>query len=66
MATDLHRYSISLDDETFDKVENYRYDQRFPTRSSATLELIKLGLEALEKQQEEDPQEHKNLPRSTR
>lgn len=54
MATDLHRYSISLDDDTFDKVENFRYEERFPTRSSATLELIKLGLEALEKQQKED------------
>lgn len=49
MATDLHRYSISLDDETFEQIENYRYDNRFPTRSSATVELIKLGLEALEK-----------------
>ena len=54
MATDLHRYSISLDDETFDKVENYRYEERFPTRSSATLELIKLGLEALEEQKKEE------------
>lgn len=54
MATALHRYSISLDDDTFDKVENFRYEERFPTRSSATLELIKLGLEALEKQQKED------------
>lgn len=54
MATDLHRYSISLDDDTFEQIENYRYDNRFPTRSSATVELIKLGLEALEKQKEED------------
>lgn len=59
MATDLHRYSISLDDETFDKVENFRYEERFPTRSSATLELIKLGLEALEKQREEERKQQK-------
>ena len=59
MATDLHRYSISLDDDTFDKVENFRYEERFPTRSSATLELIKLGLEALEAQREEATENEK-------
>ncbi|MBQ8469654.1 MAG: hypothetical protein IJ547_03555 [Clostridia bacterium] len=59
MATDLHRYSISLDDDTFDKVENFRYEERFPTRSSATLELIKLGLEALEAQREKETENEK-------
>lgn len=59
MATDLHRYSISLDDEMFEQIENYRYDNRFPTRSSATVELIRLGLEELERREGQDPREAK-------
>lgn len=49
MATDRARYTVSLDDELFNKVEDFRFEHRYQTRSEATVELIRLGLEAVEK-----------------
>ncbi len=53
MATKRQRYMISVDDETFQAIENFRFENRFPTRSEATAELIKLGLEAVQKNRED-------------
>lgn len=49
MATDKHRYTVSVDDELFQQIEDFRFDHRFQTRSEATTELIRLGLEELKK-----------------
>lgn len=53
MATDKPRYSITLDDEMFKEIEDFRFEQRYPNRNQATIELIRLGLEAMKKRQEE-------------
>jgi len=42
-----------VDDELFQKIEDFRYEYRYQTRSQATVELIRLGLEALEKEEQE-------------
>lgn len=47
MATQRQRYMISVDDDLFERIEDFRYKNRFPTRSEATAELIRLGLESL-------------------
>lgn len=57
MATKRPRYTVSVDDEMFQKIENFRFERRFQTRSQATVELIRLGLEALEKQQKQESKE---------
>lgn len=59
MATDRPRYTVSVDDELFKKIEDYRFKNRFATRSEATVELLKLGLLALEEQlgQQKDQQQ---------
>lgn len=57
--TDRARYTVSLDSELFEKVENFRFDNRFQTRSQATVELIRLGLEAVEKEKEKKKGEGK-------
>ncbi len=54
MATSRARYTVSLDDEMFEKVEDFRFEHRFQTRSEATVELIRLGLEAVGKKKEEE------------
>lgn len=51
MATDKPRYTVSVDDELFKKIEDFRFENRFQTRSEATVELIRLGLKALQKEQ---------------
>ena len=52
MATDKPRYSITLDEELFKEVEVFRFERRYQTRNQATVELIRLGLAEIKKQQE--------------
>lgn len=54
MATNKPRYTVSVDNDMFQKIEDFRFEHRFQTRSEATVELIRLGLEFLEKKQQED------------
>jgi len=58
MATDRPRYTVSVDNELFQKIEDFRFENRFQTRSEATVELIRRGLEALER--ERNAEEEKN------
>ena len=50
MATDRPRYTVSVDAELFQQIEDFRFSHRYQTRSEATVELIRLGLSALEKE----------------
>ncbi len=50
MATDKPRYTVSVDKELFQKIEDFRFERRYQTRSEATVELIRLGLKSLENQ----------------
>lgn len=62
MATDKPRYTVSVDNELFQKIEDFRFERRFQTRSEATVELIRLGLEQLKKEEEEAEKAQKNKP----
>lgn len=53
MATKRPRYMISVDDEMFNAIEDFRFEHRFQTRSEATTALIRLGLEQLKKEESE-------------
>lgn len=59
MATDKPRYTVSVDNELFQRIEDFRFEHRFQTRSEATVELIRLGLEYLKNQQENENFEKK-------
>lgn len=62
MATNKPRYTVSVDDEMFNAIENFRFENRFQTRSEATVELIRLGLEQLKKEQAEAKKAQKKKP----
>lgn len=47
MATDKPRYTVSVDKELFQQIEDFRFEHRFQTRSEATVELIRLGLQKI-------------------
>lgn len=49
MATDQPRYTVSVDNALFRQIEDFRFERRYQTRSEATVELIRLGLEALKR-----------------
>ena len=59
MATNKPRYTVSVDDEMFNAIENFRFENRFQTRSEATVELIRLGLEQLKKEQAKEKRRKK-------
>lgn len=50
MSTDRPRYTVSVDQDLFRQIEDFRFSRRFQTRSEATVELIRLGLAALEQE----------------
>ena len=54
MATDRPRYTVSVTDEMLLKIDEFRLSHNYSTRSKATYELIRLGLEALKEQQYTD------------
>lgn len=47
MPTNKQRCMITVDDDLFKQIEDYRFDNRFYTRSDAILSLIKIGLEEI-------------------
>ena len=55
MATAKPRYTVSVTNEMFEAIEDFRFKNRYQTRSEATAALIKLGLEQLKKEQENAP-----------
>lgn len=53
MPTEKPRYTVTVDEELLKKIDDFRFENRYPSRSAATLELIRLGMEALKKEQED-------------
>lgn len=53
MSTNRPRYTVSVDDNMFKQIEDFRFENRFQTRAEATVELIRLGLEVVEKRKKE-------------
>lgn len=45
MSTDRPRYTVSVDDELLQEIEDFQFANRYKTRSSATVELIRLGIQ---------------------
>lgn len=49
MATQKPRYTITVTEEMLKAIDDFRFANRYPTRTEATNELIRLGLEAIKK-----------------
>lgn len=47
MPTEKPRYSITVDDQLMKEIDDYRFENRYNSRSQATVELIRLGLKFL-------------------
>ena len=52
MPTKKPRFCITVDEELLKKIDDFRFENRYNSRAQATLELIRLGIEALEKQED--------------
>ena len=53
MPTEKPRFTVIVDEELLKKIDDFRFENRYPSRSAATLELIRRGIESLKKKQEE-------------
>lgn len=51
MPTEKPRYTVIVDEELLKRIDDFRFENRYPSRSAATLDLIRLGMEALEKKE---------------
>ena len=52
MPTEKPRYTIIVDDDLLRQIDDFHFENRFPSRSAATLDLIRRGIEQLRKEQE--------------
>lgn len=50
MPTEKPRYTITVDEELLKEIDDFRFENRYPSRSAATIDLIKLGFEVIKKQ----------------
>ena len=62
MSTDRPRYTVSVDDELLKQIEDYQFEHRYKTRSSATVELIRLGIQQLMQEQPQIAQNTAQVP----
>ena len=54
MPTEKPRYTVIVDEELLKEIDDFRFENRYPSRSAATLELIRLGMDAIKKQQKQE------------
>lgn len=62
MPTDKPRYTVIVDDEMLKRIDDFRFENRYPSRSAATAELIRLGLEEIEKEKKEQEKNLHSIP----
>ena len=60
MATKKPRYMISVTNEMFKQIEDFRFKNRFQTRSEATTELLRIGIEEVNKQKKQHTESDNN------
>ena len=53
MPTEKPRFCLTVDEELLKEIEDFRFENRYPSRSAATLELIRLGLQTLKNERAE-------------
>ena len=57
MPTEKPQFSIVMDKDTLEKVEDFRFSERFPNRSQAINYLVKKGMEAIKSEKEKEKKE---------
>lgn len=59
MPTEKPRYTVTVDAELLKRIDDFRFENRYVSRSAATLDLIRMGIEELEKRQTEEKRRKK-------
>ncbi len=61
MPTEKPRVIITLPGDLFDRIEDFRYENRYPNRSEAVLALIEEGLKVLHRKESVDGKQNKGV-----
>lgn len=54
MPTEKPRFTVIVDEELLKEIDDFRFENRYPSRFAATIDLIRRGIEQLQKDQEKD------------
>lgn len=54
MPTEKPRFTVIVDEELLKEIDDFRFENRYPSRSASTIDLIRRGIEQLQKDQEKD------------
>ena len=54
MPTGKPRFTVIVDEELLKEIDDFGFENRYPSRSAATIDLIRRGIEQLQKDQEKD------------
>lgn len=54
MPTEKPHFTVIVDEELLKEIDDFRFENRYPSRSAATIDLIRRGIEQLQKDQEKD------------
>lgn len=54
MPIEKPRFTVIVDEELLKEIDDFRFENRYPSRSAATIDLIRRGIEQLQKDQEKD------------
>lgn len=54
MPTEKPRYTVIVDEDLLKEIDDFRFENRYPSRSAATIELIRIGIEQLKKEREQE------------
>lgn len=65
MPTEKPRYTVIVDEELLKEIDDFRFENRYPSRSAATLELIRLGMDAIKKQQKQAERKKLDITENT-
>jgi len=57
LATEKPRFCITVDDDLMKEIDDFRFHNRYSSRSKATIELIRLGLAALKEENSDTSEE---------
>ena len=58
MATDLPRFTITVDDEMMEFIDDFQFQNRYPNRNMAIREILLAGAEALKEKQPDTSPKH--------
>lgn len=50
MPTEKPRFTVIVDEELLKQIDDFRFENRYPSRSAATLELIRRGIQQIAKE----------------